>query len=363
MRHFPMFVSLEGKKVYIAGAGAVALRRILTLLEFGADITVCAPEARGEIRELSKQRRITYLSEKYQEEHLKGISFVLAATDSREVNHAVWLACKKNGIPVNTADCREECDFYFPAVAFADDIVVGITGDGTDHAKVRDTAAEIRNYLRRQKRIKIYMIRHFATSGNLKKRYIGRTDEPILKPDSDIVPTVITGNGTIAESDFLPPVEYLYVSPLRRCRESASILYPGMEQRIVEDFRECDFGEFENKNYRELAGNISYQRWIDSGGTECFPGGENPAEFKERSREAFERCVEELIDLEACTAAMVVHGGTIMAVLEAYGRPERTYYEWHVDNGCGFCVYVDPDVWKNKKKELYPEYRIERNDR
>ena len=147
MRYFPLFISLEGKKVYIAGAGDIALRRICTLLEFGADITVCAPEARSEIHELAKEGRVTYLSGNYREEHLKGAFFVLAATDSREINHEVYSACKKNGIPVNAADCKEECDFYFPAVALTDHIVAGITGDGTNHTEVRNTAAKIRELL------------------------------------------------------------------------------------------------------------------------------------------------------------------------------------------------------------------------
>ena len=44
-RYFPLFVDLEHKKITVVGAGRIASRRIRTLLEFGADITVVAPEA------------------------------------------------------------------------------------------------------------------------------------------------------------------------------------------------------------------------------------------------------------------------------------------------------------------------------
>ena len=55
--------------------------------------------------------------------------------------------------------------------------------------------------------------------------------------------------------------------------------FPGAEQVVCEQMRECDFGLFEGKNYQELTGNPKYQSWIDSGGTKAFPGGEDPMEF------------------------------------------------------------------------------------
>ena len=50
--YFPMFFNIAGKKILIAGGGNIALRRIRTLTEFHADITVMAPALKDEIREL-----------------------------------------------------------------------------------------------------------------------------------------------------------------------------------------------------------------------------------------------------------------------------------------------------------------------
>ena len=49
-RYFPLFIDLEGKKIAVVGAGKIASRRIRTLLEFGAELTVLAPEASEEVR-------------------------------------------------------------------------------------------------------------------------------------------------------------------------------------------------------------------------------------------------------------------------------------------------------------------------
>lgn len=129
----------------------------------------------------------------------------------------------------------------------------------------------------------------------------------------------------------------MYASPMRRCLETAALVFPekdfsGVPVRLVPGLSECDFGRFEYKNYRELSGDADYQRFIDSGGTDGFPGGEAVAQFKRRCADAFRQEVRTLTEKTDGTAVFVIHGGSIMAVLEAFGRPEREYYSWQT--GC-----------------------------
>ena len=42
--YFPLFVDLQGKNILIVGAGKIAARRATVLVEFGADVTVVAPD-------------------------------------------------------------------------------------------------------------------------------------------------------------------------------------------------------------------------------------------------------------------------------------------------------------------------------
>ncbi|MDO4522340.1 MAG: histidine phosphatase family protein [Eubacteriales bacterium] len=179
--------------------------------------------------------------------------------------------------------------------------------------------------------MKIWLIRHGMTAGNQKKRYIGTTDEPLCDE----------GRRLLRSSPALPEVEELYVSPLQRCIETAQILYPGMKERIIEDFRECDFGDFENKNYAELSDNEDYQRWVESNATLPFPHGESREEFQERCVHAFEALMRDLSDRNIRDAAIVVHGGTIMSILSKFGKPERAYFDFSVGNGDGFLLEWD----------------------
>ncbi len=107
--------------------------------------------------------------------------------------------------------------------------------------------------------------------------------------------------------------------------ETAGILFPGKSFHIIEELSECDFGEFENKNYKELSGNQDYQRWIDSNGTLPFPGGESREAFKHRSLTGFQKAVTQCIRNKCKTAALVIHGGTIMNIMEEYADRPRAF--------------------------------------
>ena len=152
MSYFPMFIDIEGKHILVVGAGKIALRRVQTLLQFRARIKVIAKEIPKEQKEafhLLVSEGKTVLEEKaFEESDLTEAFFlVLAATNVKKLNHEICMLCRKRKILANTATDRTDCDFYFPAVAVQEELIVGITGDGSDHRKVAETAARIRKVL------------------------------------------------------------------------------------------------------------------------------------------------------------------------------------------------------------------------
>ncbi len=150
----------------------------------------------------------------------------------------------------------------------------------------------------------------------------------------------------------------MFVSPMRRCVETARLLYPHMSFHIIEELAECDFGDFENKNYQELSDNPDYQRWVDSGGTLPFPHGESREAFKWRSLSGFQRVVYFCLNHGARSAAVVTHGGNIMNIMEEYSYVRKEYYQWHVENGCGYVVEIEEDLWKSNREEFRLMARI-----
>lgn len=167
----------------------------------------------------------------------------------------------------------------------------------------------------------LVFIRHSMTAGNLERRYIGRqTDESLCSKGIELAKRQAKGL-----KGLLP--KYVFSSPMLRCRETASILFPILQQIIVPDFAECDFGKFEGKNFKELSGDENYQRWINSGGMLPFPGGESREEFVSRCCKALKQLVQSNV-FE--TAAVVAHGGTFMAVLSEMEESHTSYFDWKI---------------------------------
>ena len=109
----------------------------------------------------------------------------------------------------------------------------------------------------------VFLLRHGQTRGNLERRYIGSTDEPLCPQGREALAGVRA-----------PEADRVYVSPMARCGETAALLYPGVAQEVVPGFRETDFGSFEGHTYEELKDDPAYRAWLDGAGAAAPPGGE-----------------------------------------------------------------------------------------
>ena len=118
-----------------------------------------------------------------------------------------------------------------------------------------------------KKEIKIKLIRHAQTNGNLSKKYVGFTDEDIC----DIGIENAKKRAIIIGSDTQ---ELVYVTPMKRTAQTAKILFPNAKQVIINGLAEMNFGVFEGKNFKDLAHSEEYRKWVDSGCTTQCPDGE-----------------------------------------------------------------------------------------
>ena len=189
---------------------------------------------------------------------------------------------------------------------------------------------------RTEDQIRLVMIRHGATESNRQHRYLGRTDEGLSEEGSNFLWDSVRQGG-------YPQVDILFSSPMKRCLETARILYPGVQNISIPEWREIDFGTFEGKNYIELQGDVRYQQWIDSNGTLPFPEGESREAFIVRSDIGYCTMRERLQQLGQTqrikTVGMIVHGGTIMSLLSLYHG--GAYFDYQVPNGGGYICTLD----------------------
>jgi siroheme synthase-like protein len=129
--YFPLFINIEALPCTVVGGGAVATRKIQTLLEFGGRLTVIDPEPSNSLENLSLEQDLILIRRPYRgSEDLQGARLVIAASDDREANRRAAGDAKALNIPVNAADDPEACTFFFPAIVRRGELVVGLSSSG-----------------------------------------------------------------------------------------------------------------------------------------------------------------------------------------------------------------------------------------
>ncbi len=144
---FPLFVSIRNKRALVVGGGKIAERRILTLTKFQFSITVVAPTVTEEINTLAKLGAINLFNRGFMAEDMNEAFMVVAATDDREVNRSIGEQAKSKGLWVSVADCKEECNFYFPGVITHNKIVGGLTSGGKSTKELKAVTERLREVL------------------------------------------------------------------------------------------------------------------------------------------------------------------------------------------------------------------------
>ena len=140
--YYPIFLDLRSKPVVVIGGGKVALRKVKSLLEAQAQVTVISPEILDDLRALP----IQVLERSYQDGDLRGHALVFATTNKRAVNALIAHDAAALGIPSNIADAPEECGFIVPARLTEGDLQIAVSTGGRDPQRavaVRDRLQQI----------------------------------------------------------------------------------------------------------------------------------------------------------------------------------------------------------------------------
>lgn len=177
--------------------------------------------------------------------------------------------------------------------------------------------------------MRVELIRHGETLWQGTGRYQGQTDVPLSEQ----------GRQALSPASFSP--EKVYITALQRTRQTAERLFPQARLVVVEDLGEMNFGRFEGRSAAE-----------DGGGPvlPCLGGGHVPgtmsrrresAAFSRRVCRAFARLLDWAVASEEEQLVLVVHGGTQMAVMEAFAIPSRPYFSWGLPCGQGYVLEAE----------------------
>jgi uroporphyrin-III C-methyltransferase / precorrin-2 dehydrogenase / sirohydrochlorin ferrochelatase len=134
---YQLSLAMEGKRAVVVGGGRVALRRVLGLLESGAQVVVIAPEVDAGLAALP----VAVLRREYRDGDLATAWLAYAATSDPAVNAQVAAEAERSRIWCVRADDAAASAAWTPAVARHGDVVVSVTAGGDPRRAQRLRAA------------------------------------------------------------------------------------------------------------------------------------------------------------------------------------------------------------------------------
>jgi len=143
MQTFPLFMSLQTRRVLVVGGTEAAARKVELLLSAGAQVTLIADTVVGEIAQLIDEARISWAGRAFYDEDLAGVSLVVVASDDEALQARVSLAAQRRCLPVNVVDRPKLSSFIMPAIVDRAPITIAISTGGAAPALARRLRAEI----------------------------------------------------------------------------------------------------------------------------------------------------------------------------------------------------------------------------
>lgn len=197
------------------------------------------------------------------------------------------------------------------------------------------------------KSYQIHFIRHGACEETIKGEYVGTKDVSLSSEGMSELKKL--------DSEFeYPGTPVVFTSPLKRCLQTCEILYPAIKPIVINELRECSFGEWEGRTAESLSSNEDFKKWLAGDTSVKPPKGESSAEFTRRVCNVFQNIVDGLIKTGTTNCVIVTHGGVIMTLLSVYGLPQAKPFEWAMSDGCGFSIRVTPSLWmRDMVTEVY----------
>ncbi|HTA21157.1 MAG TPA: uroporphyrinogen-III C-methyltransferase [Polyangia bacterium] len=126
---FPLFLKLAGRDVLVVGAGPVGTSKARALLEAGARVTVVAPDATSEVRELAAAGALAWRARAFAAGDLEGAWLVVAAA-TPDVNRAVAAAAEARHTFVLAVDDPASASAYGAGVVRRGGVTVAVSTDG-----------------------------------------------------------------------------------------------------------------------------------------------------------------------------------------------------------------------------------------
>ena len=147
MRHYPVFIDLQGRRVVVAGAGEVAVAKLRLLLKTEAALVVFGAEPAPEVRAWAADGRLELVERELEPGDADGAALVYGAAADPGADARAAAIGRAAGALVNIVDNLDGSDFITPAIVDRDPVTVAISTEGAAPVLARKIKAEIEGML------------------------------------------------------------------------------------------------------------------------------------------------------------------------------------------------------------------------
>ena len=137
MKYYPVNLDIRGQSCLVVGGGPVGTRKVRTLLDCGAAVTVVSPEVTTPLSVLAGENRICLKQRPYRTSDLDGVFLVIGATNNKDLNHTIHDDSRMKGKLCNIADQPDLCNFILPSIIERGDLIIAISTSGKSPAFAR----------------------------------------------------------------------------------------------------------------------------------------------------------------------------------------------------------------------------------
>ena len=136
MKYYPVFMNIQNKNCLVVGGGRVGLRKAATLEKCRANVTLVS-NIFPKNNTILKRTSIVFKDKEYEEEDVKGMFFVFAATDNSELNQEIKNDAARRDILCNIADSPGKSDFILPSIVDRGDLAIAVSTSGSSPAMAK----------------------------------------------------------------------------------------------------------------------------------------------------------------------------------------------------------------------------------
>ncbi|MBA4368514.1 MAG: siroheme synthase [Desulfobacterium sp.] len=134
MKYYPVNLDIRGRNCLVVGGGAVGTRKVTTLVNCGAKVTVISPVISSKLADLSAKGVIQIKQREYCSSDVNGMFLIIGATSDEKLNLRISEDAEQKNLLCNIADVPEACNFILPAIVTRGDLIIAISTSGNSPA-------------------------------------------------------------------------------------------------------------------------------------------------------------------------------------------------------------------------------------